>query len=85
MRHSVEHSVVNALQSDMEPGQDFWPVTPLDPVACDPLTQSDQIRSLSIVKQILDNGLIVVSVRKPKPFSGLIYTISWLSEFVLLE
>ena len=37
---------------EMVPGQDFWPVT-----------QPDPIRSLSIVKQILDNGLIAVSVR----------------------
>jgi len=35
----------------MEPGQDFWPVTRLD------LT-----RSLSVLKQYLDNGLIAVSV-----------------------
>jgi len=33
-----------------------------DPVAFDPVTRSDPTRSLSIVKQILDNDLMAVSV-----------------------
>ena len=39
------------------------------------------------MKQILDNGLIAVSVtcQETKPFSGLIHSISRLSESVLLE
>jgi len=50
----VLHMHVNLLLgriAEMEPGQDFWP-----------LTRPDPIRSLSVVKQILDNGLIAVSV-----------------------
>jgi len=37
--------------AEMEPGQVFWPVTRPNP-----------IRSLSVVKQILNSGLIAVSV-----------------------
>jgi len=46
----------------------FWPGDP---------TRPDPTRSLSVVKQILNNGLTTVSVRlpvtvrKPKPFSAL--------------
>ena len=60
-------------RTQMEPGRDFSPVTGPDPT-----------RSLNVVKQILNNVLITVMytvqyqlpVRKPKPYSGLIYSIS---------
>ena len=47
----------------------------------------DPTQSLSIVKQIFDNGLIAVSVtcQEAKPFSVLIYRICRLSESVLLQ
>ena len=50
---SFRHASVSCRQffPDMEPGQDFWPVTRPDPT-----------RSLSVLKQYLDNGLIAVSV-----------------------
>jgi len=71
----------------MELGQHFWPLTRPNPVAFNPVTRPDPTRSLSVVKQILDNGLIAVSVtcQKPKPLSDLIYSISRLSEFMLLQ
>jgi len=61
----------------------FWPLT-----RPDPFWLGDPTRSLSVVKQILDNGLTAVGqlrVWKVKPFSGLVYSISRLSESVLLE
>jgi len=49
---------------EMEPGQDFWPVIRPDPRWL--LTRwpdrPDPTGSLSVVKQILDNGLIAISV-----------------------
>ena len=57
----------------MEPGQDMWP----DPTRWLLTRWPDLTQSLSIVKQILDNGFIAVSVtcQETKPFSGLIYSI----------
>jgi len=47
---STEMSDQN-IRTDMEPGQAF-----------DSVTRPDPTRSLSVVKQILDNGLVAVSV-----------------------
>ena len=62
----------------MELGQDIWPLTRPNPVAFDPVIRLDQTRTLSVVKQILDNGLIAVSVtyQETQPFSGRIYSIT---------
>jgi len=35
----------NYVTAEMEPGQDFWPVTRADPVAFDPVTRPDPTRS----------------------------------------
>jgi len=80
----------------MEPSQDFWPGDLTRPSGFWP--GDDPTRSLSVVKQILDNGLIAVAVSvrpvgKTEPFSGLIYSITHtlyrrvtkMSESVLLE
>jgi len=47
---------------EIKPGQDFLPVTRPDLVAFDPVTLPDPTQLLSIVKQILDNGLTAVSI-----------------------
>jgi len=50
------------LESELEPGQDFLPMTWPDLVAFDLVTRPDPTWSLSVVEQILNNGLIAVSV-----------------------
>jgi len=49
MRYTIVHCIYGAC-AEMEPGQDFWPVTRPDPIAFDPVTRPDPVSSINDVK-----------------------------------
>jgi len=59
MSQFMQHAGDEWVTAEMEPGQDFWPVTWPDPVAFDPVTRPDPVidRCETNPRQQLDSSI----------------------------